>query len=904
MIEKLIGLGDDQSVINVDTVSGATVSSEAIQAAVLNALKDAKDTDSGIFASGSGTKQDPYIVRTITQMKDLAESVNGGETYEGKYIALGNNISAEGITWIPIGTADHGKYNSFRGIFDGRGYTISDITCGTASDSQSLEVMGIFGALGNGAVVKNLNVYIEKFYNSIATEGFDAAVGGIAGIVSRNAVIDHCTVSGGANALSSVESNVNSYSVGGIAGRMESGSMIADSWSDIGISDGSLEMDADMKHYVGGICGKQGNDSLIANCASFGLAAVSVGDGNIHVGGIVGETSGALYNCYSMSSTRGNNIVNSSANPTTAVGMLAGNTTNEKALYNCYYYVNANQVIDFTDQASDEEEGKPERRKIVGYDSADKVDTDLSNIKGMSANKLASDEFADTLNEGRKKASKSAADEYLEISVSDREDMLDNGYLSWSLTGDRVLIEGTQIKEQTLESVELLKQIKVPYGTKESNLDLPATVTAKFTDGGSGSFVVSWNCSNYDANKAGDYTFEGTLTMISGVNNPKNVKAYQVVTVEPSGTADEEHTLTVNGGKIVTDGTVGASSGKYTAGTSITVKADDPASGKEFNGWTASGITLENASNTSVTFTMPANTVVLTANWKDKTNSGGSGGSGGGGSGSSSSSNITVTKPENGTITSSPSYPSEGSTVTITVKPDNDYTTDKVTVTDNKGKNIEVIKLADGKYAFIMPSGKVSVSASFKKSGSDAGNKMPFGDVKKDAYYYDPVIWAIENNITQGATATLFRPGSDCTRAQVVTFLWRAAGSPVPEDKKLTFKDVDKNAYYYDAVRWATQNGITQGTSEDTFSPDATVTRSQFVTFMWRSEKTPDASSKNVFRDLNKDAYYYDAVLWAAQEGITSGTSADTFSPENSCTRGQVVTFLNRLFDKNESKNK
>lgn len=900
IVEKLIGLGDDESISNVQAVSGATVSSDAVRAAVLNALKDAKKTDSGIFASGSGTAKDPYIIKTIDQMEELAKSVNKGEGYSGKYIALGANISAEGIEWIPVGTANHGKYTSFDGSFDGRGYTISDITCGTSADPQSLEVMGVFGALGEGAEVKNLNVVIEKFYNDISADGLDAAVGGIAGVLGKNAVIDHCTVSGGANALSSVASNADSCSIGGIAGRMEAGSLIANSWSDIGISDGSLEMDADMKHYAGGICGRQAVRSIIANCASFGLNAVSAGDGDIHVGGLAGETSGAIYNSYSMGSTRGNNIVNSSTNPTTAVGMLIGNTTNEKALYNCYYYVNANQVIDFTDQAGDEDEGKSERRKVAGYDSAARVDADLTYVNGMSAAKLASEEFADTMNDGRKKAAKAAADEYLSVSVSDREDVLDDGYMSWSLKGDRVIIEGTELREQTVSGVELLREISVPYGTEESALALPQTVAVKLSDGGSASLSVTWSCSAYDAHRAGSYTFEGTLKTISGISNPDGLKAYQVVVVEPSGETEEKYTVTVSGGKLTVNGAEAASGSSLAAGTAVTVTADTPAAGKEFSGWTASGVTLEKPAEASVTFTMPANAVVLTANWKDKSSSGGGsgGGSGGSGGGSSSTSNITVTKPENGTVTVSPSSPSAGQTVTVTVKPDTDYVTDKVNVTDSDGNNIAATKIADNRYVFIMPDGKVSVKADFKKSDTSAKRKMPFGDVKEGSYYYDPVMWAADNDITQGATAALFMPELDCTRGQVVTFLWRSAGSPEPGNKKLTFKDVDDSAYYYDAVRWATENGITQGTSESTFSPDDKVTRAQFVTFLWRAENTPDAAGENPFRDLKSSAYYYDAVLWAAENGITSGTSADNFSPDRSCTRGQVVTFLKRIADR------
>ncbi len=172
--------------------------------------------------------------------------------------------------------------------------------------------------------------------------------------------------------------------------------------------------------------------------------------------------------------------------------------------------------------------------------------------------------------------------------------------------------------------------------------------------------------------------------------------------------------------------------------------------------------------------------------------------------------------------------------------------------------------------------------------------KPTFIDVLPGAYYYDAVEWAVAEGITNGITATTFCPDMVCTRAQMVTFLWRAAGSPAPESSEMPFKDVAAGTYYYNAVLWAVENGITNGTSATTFSPDATVTRAQTVTFLWRMKKAPDATGKMVFSDVKQDAYYTEAVLWAVEEGITNGTSATTFSPDAGCTRAQIVTFLYR----------
>ncbi|RHT58407.1 S-layer homology domain-containing protein [Butyricicoccus sp. AM29-23AC] len=167
-----------------------------------------------------------------------------------------------------------------------------------------------------------------------------------------------------------------------------------------------------------------------------------------------------------------------------------------------------------------------------------------------------------------------------------------------------------------------------------------------------------------------------------------------------------------------------------------------------------------------------------------------------------------------------------------------------------------------------------------------------FVDVATGSYYEDAVDWAVENGITKGTDDTHFSPDGICTRAQAVTFLWRAAGSPEPETRTMPFTDVPVGSYYYDAVLWAVENGITKGTSDTTFSPNMTCTRAQIVTFLWRSEKSPAAGRANPFADVKSDAYYADAVLWAVKENITKGTTNTTFSPDADCTRAQIVTFL------------
>ena len=258
-------------------------------------------------------------------------------------------------------------------------------------------------------------------------------------------------------------------------------------------------------------------------------------------------------------------------------------------------------------------------------------------------------------------------------------------------------------------------------------------------------------------------------------------------------------------------------------------------------------------------------------------------------SSSSSSYSVSVPAAANGSVSVTPRSASKGTTVTITVKPNDGYELNKLTVTDKDGNRLSLSDKGDGKYTFTMPDGKVSVDASFSKIAAT----INFRDVKQSDYYYDAVQWAVEKGITEGTGANTFSPNASCTRAQMVTFLWRAAGSPAPKSAVNPFKDINANDYYYSAVLWAAENGITSGTGADTFSPTATVTRDQTVTFLYRAAGSP-AVSGGSFSDVAANAYYAKAVAWASQHNITSGTGNGKFSPNAVCTRAQIVTFLYR----------
>lgn len=266
-----------------------------------------------------------------------------------------------------------------------------------------------------------------------------------------------------------------------------------------------------------------------------------------------------------------------------------------------------------------------------------------------------------------------------------------------------------------------------------------------------------------------------------------------------------------------------------------------------------------------------------------------------GGSGSHSGSStpthaVSAGRVANGKVSLSTSRAAQGSRVTITVKPDAGYQLASLTVRDGNGNAVAVTKQTETTYTFTMPAGKVSVDASF----AAIQTAISFRDVKQGDYFYDAVQWAVEKGITAGTSANTFSPNASCTRAQMVTFLWRAAGSPASKSTTNPFKDISSSDYYYDAVLWAVENGITTGTGADTFAPNTTVTRGQTVTFLYRAAGSPMVSDGDGFYDVNKNDYYNGAVLWAAQNGITTGTGDGRFSPGADCTRAQIVTLLFR----------
>lgn len=346
-------------------------------------------------------------------------------------------------------------------------------------------------------------------------------------------------------------------------------------------------------------------------------------------------------------------------------------------------------------------------------------------------------------------------------------------------------------------------------------------------------------------------------------------------------TRQTRYAVTVNGSYADVSG-----AGSYAAGRVVTVRAGSR-SGYTFNGWTSgSNVVFDDPNAEETTFTMPEGSVTVTANWS---RDGGSSSSGRDDSDPRYAVGI-PDKIENGSVSVSPKNASQGDRVTVTVKPDAGYELDSLKVLDKNGKELALTDKGDGRFTFIMPAGKVEVKAAF----TEELKISPFRDVPTDAYYYEAVKWAQKKGITGGIGNDLFGPYQPCTRAQIVTFLWRAAGSPVV-NYAMDLADVSGDAYYAEAVRWALSQGITTGTADGRFSPNAPCTRAQAVTFLFRASKA-SADGAPAFSDVAADAYYAEAVKWATDNGITNGTTSSTFSPAGGCTRAQIVTFLWRLY--------
>ena len=439
-------------------------------------------------------------------------------------------------------------------------------------------------------------------------------------------------------------------------------------------------------------------------------------------------------------------------------------------------------------------------------------------------------------------------------------------------------IGGTEYKVGDSYTVNEHTEIKALW---ENSVITPTTYTVTVNNDGNGTASANPHTAaagtmiTLTATPNKDYHFKEWQVISGGVtikddkflmpNDNVEVKAI----FEKDAPAPTEYTITYD----LAGGTAEDNPDTYTIETRTFTLKNPTKSGYTFTGWSGTGLTGEN----NLTVTIEKGSTgdrSYTAHWRYN------------GSGHSYSYyTIKATAGAGGSISPSGNVSvREGRDQTFTITPDKGYAVANVKI---DGKSIGAVK----SYTFENVSRTHTIEVIFMKANGNPQTGV-FVDVATGSYYEDAVDWAVENGITKGTDDTHFSPDGICTRAQAVTFLWRTAGSPEPETRTMPFTDVPVGSYYYDAVLWAVENGITKGTSDTTFSPNMTCSRAQIVAFLWRSEKSPAAGTANPFADVKSTAYYADAVLWAVKENITKGTTSTTFSPNADCTRAQIVTFL------------
>ena len=800
------------------------------------------------FAGGTGTAEDPYQIANGAQLAYLASSVNGGETYEDKYFVLTANIDLNGLPWTPIANSfsdallGGSDYRIFAGNFDGNGYTISNVSIGSETAPLEADVLGLFGA--TEGKISNLNLNTVSIHGIAKVASIGAVVGFAGGLVgSSGGSIENCHVTGLTMDMSA-PSNVYAaaYWVGGLVGALDGTQLI----NECSVSGGITEKAG--KGSIGGLIGELGKAAKITYSRSNVTVNVKADShGGADVGGFIGKGNGktdaetVIRNCYATGNVTGGAYT----------GGFAGGLWGLN-IKNCYASGNVSQAA--VAMAS-----------FVGTDASD------PNYYGSITNCFTT---------GSVTGSSPFQYAFAEQSSATKRSKITNCYFAVGNLG---------IKNQNESATEMSQD-------EMKNEAFAATLNGS-DDSNGWSFV---NGQIFCGAEPADYSaVEAAMAAISTTD----LTVYTDESVAALNTAVDG---VVRGKAFVSQANVNAMAqaikdaiaalqykgADYTKVDEAIAKANalDKDNYKDFSAVEAAVNAVvrdKNITEQSEVDAMAKAIEDAIAALEQKSSSGGDD--------NAPTYAIEVGKDiRNGTVTANRRYAERGDTVTITVTPDKGYTLETLTVTDKNGKEVKLTE-KNGKYTFTMPASKVTVTATFMDDNTMLNF---FVDVKASDYYYDAVLWAAQNGITSGTDAVHFTPDGVCSRAQAVTFLWRAAGSPAPKSVSMPFTDVPKGSYYEMAVLWAVENGITKGTSDTTFSPDATCSRAQIVTFLWRSQKSPAVGSVNPFTDVSANAYYTDAVLWAVEDNITKGTTATTFSPDADCSRAQIVTLLYRAYVK------
>ena len=767
----LAALIKDQTVKNA---SDGTTDDQTLKAALSVAVNKALlgDTStydladpSTIFAGGTGTQNDPYQIATAAQLRAFAAAVNEEEHFDGEYIVLTADIDLSDAQWMPVGSAG-GHY--FAGIFDGQNHCIRGMKIGTQETPADYVSAGLFACI-DGAVVRNLAVADAEIYIA-RPDAVRTYAGIIAGVTDNSetgagAVINNCAVSG-----TIYNKSVDWSQNGGITAYCYN-SMILNCGAQVDITSISTGGTA----LAGGIVGQDGF-AIVANNYARGSIYAEAGVNSATIGGIAGMQAGVAGNNYA-------DVKLVSKNATGDIGGITGRNTAIGTII--YGYFNSEQEQRSGNTVIAEPKAVGENVTMLGNTGV------VKETAGMTAAELKSEAFRDLLNDNQ------CEDKELRTALAQGISDFNIVVREAKLTIDSWVLDG------------IVRQGNAPA------LAAPQPAAAPVIDPKGGSFIG-----------------EQTVT----------------ITCETEGARIY---YTTDGSDPTADSTL--YTGAFTLTESATVKA----------------IAVKDG--------CPASEIVTATFTKAEPAA------------------APVIDPNGGSFTGE-------QTVTITCETEGAriyYTTDGSDPTANStlytgaftltaSATVKAVAVKDG-----CPASEI-VTAVFTK----AKPAIVFDDVAKDAWYYDAVQWAVGAGVTEGTGNNHFSPNMICTRAQAVMFLWNAAGNPTPKTTDNPFVDVSENVYYYQAMLWAAGEGITEGTGNNCFSPNMVVTRSQIVSFLYRYAGSPAVENAASFADVPATAYYADAVAWAMAEGVTEGTGNNCFSPLRDCTRAEMVCFLFNYFAK------
>ena len=802
------------------------------------------------FAGGTGTESDPYQIANGAELAYLASSVNSGETYTGKNFVLTANIDLNGLPWTPIGNSfsdallEGSNYRIFAGNFDGNGYTISNVSIGSETAPLEADVFGLFGA--TAGKISNLNLDTVSIHGIAKIASIGAVIGFAGGLVGYSGgYIENCHVTGLTMDMSA-PSNVYAaaYCVGGLVGVLDETQLI----NECSVS-GSITEKAG-KGSIGGLIGELGKAAKITYSRSDVTVNVKADSrGGANVGGFIGKGNGKtdaeriIRNCYATGNVTGGAYTGGFAGGLWGLNIkncyASGNVSQAAAAMASFVGTDASDPNYYGSITSCFAIGSVTGSSPFRYAFAMQDATKRSEITNCY--------FAEENSSIKNQNESAAAKPQEEMKTEDFAAALNNGDNSngWSFVNGQVLC-GAEPAD---------------YSAVDAALDkIPADLTA--------------------------YTDESIKTL--------SAAAEAVIRGKVIAKQAEVDAMAAAIERAISD--LVFKPADYTAVDAAIAKAN-ALNENDYIDFSAVKAALEavvRGKNITEQFEVDAMAKAIEdaiAALVEKPSSGGGFSSG------SFFPSYPVTIPgktENGTVTVSTKNATSGSTVTITVKPDDGFKLDELTVIDKNGNELKLTDKGNGKCTFTMPASKVEVNAAFVKEVETS----PFGDVSTSVYYYEAVKWAQEKGITGGIGNGLFGPNQPCTRAQIVTFLWRAAGSPVV-NYAMNMSDVPEGSYYAEAVRWALSEGITTGTTENTFSPDSECTRAQAVAFLFRyaaSEAVTLQELVSGFSDADSvPGYALPAMNWALAEEIVQGNGSKLM-PNDSCTRAQIVTFLFRAY--------